>query len=144
MGDGVTVVVEGGEELLRALRRAGVNVDSALEAAAMLGAAVMEDAMVPLAPGPGIATEVTEKGPGYVAVDVGPDEDHWYYRFFETGTGPHAITGSPWLAWDDVVTRRVSHPGMAARPFMRPAFDGSSGAAAETVGEELRRVLSKT
>lgn len=145
-GASVSVTVEGGEGLLRKLRQIGADVESELEAAALVGAAVIQNAANPLAPGPHVETEVAEKSPERVVVEIGPDEAHWYYRFFETGAGPHGITGEP-LVFEGrtgtVVVPGVSHPGMAARPFLRPAFDGSSDRAADKVGEALKRVVER-
>jgi HK97 gp10 family phage protein len=141
--DKISVTIEGGAELLAALRRAGADVDGELESAALIGAAVIEAAAERLAPGPYLEKEVSEREKGRVTVDIGPDEDHWHYRFFETGAAPHRITGNPWLAWDDVVVRSVDHPGMAAQPFMRPAFDQKRGEAADAFGEALRKVLER-
>ena len=37
-----------------------------------------------------------------------------------------------------VVTRGVGHPGMAARPFLRPAFDSRKKDARDQVGEVIK------
>ena len=117
-----------------------------LEAAALVGATLFEEAAQPLAPGPHIDKDVAERSKERVSVDVGPDDDHWYYRFFETGAGAHEITGSPLVfegREDLVVTGRVDHPGMAAQPFLRPAFDGEKDRATDAVGDELRKAVER-
>jgi hypothetical protein len=47
------------------------------------------------APGPhvvmGPAKQDESTGKGAVKVEMGPDKDHWYYRFFETGVQPFTI-----------------------------------------------------
>jgi hypothetical protein len=40
-----------------------------------------------------------------------------------------------------VITPRVSHPGMGASPFLRPAHDGNQGAARDEIGAKLRSKL---
>ena len=40
-----------------------------------------------------------------------------------------------------VVTGRVAHPGMAARPFMRPGFDSAKGAAEKAMGAVYRKAV---
>ena len=42
----------------------------------------------------------------------------------------------------EMVRFGVTHPGMAARPFLRPALDGQKGRAVEAVGGELRRRIA--
>lgn len=138
------MVVGGGERLLKRMEEMGVEVDNALEAAALLGAGVIEQAAEPMAPGPYVEKDVTEKSKERVAVDIGPDGEHWYYRFFETGAGRHRITGEP-LVFEGrsgtVVTVEVDHPGMEARPFLRPAFDGEQGRAVDAVGDRLKKAV---
>jgi len=140
----VKVTIEGGEELLRRLQQIGVDVRGALEEAALEGAEEIRQPANQNAPGPYIVAEVAEKSDQGVTVAIGPDPEHWYYRFFETGAQAHTITGAP-LAFEGeegtVVTGRVSHPGMAARPFLRPAFDERKDAAKESVGERLRKII---
>jgi len=142
----ISVKVDGGEGLIRKLEAMGKNVSDELEPAALAGAGVIQIAANMRAPGPHVEMDVAERGDRRVSVDIGPDEAHWYYRFFETGAGPHEITGSP-LVFEGrsgtVVTRRVGHPGMAARPFLRPAFDGERRKAEGEVGDHLKKVVTR-
>jgi HK97 gp10 family phage protein len=141
---GIDIEIEGGEELLASIKAMGIDVQKILREAALRGARVIVDAANERAPGPHNASEVKKDSAERVEVDIGPDEDHWYYRFFETGAGRHEITGDP-LAWgegaEDVVTGRVLHPGMAARPFLRPAVDENEGKTADAVGQVLRGAI---
>ncbi len=135
--------IKGGEELLRKLRQLGVNVEDVLEVATLAGAQVIANAANPLAPEPLIEAQVTEKRKKSVTVDIGPPEKKWYWRFLETGATGHEITGHPLVFEGDeglVVTGGVRHPGMAARPFLRPALDTKKSAAVGAVGDEIRRV----
>jgi HK97 gp10 family phage protein len=139
--------IEGGEELLGRLKRMGVDVSNVLEEAAVAGAQVIVDAANPLAPEPVITEEVVESGSDGVTVDVGLPEEKWHLRFFETGTSPHYIPGPLTIKFEGdeevSVVPGAQHPGMAPRPFLRPAFDakanGDQSAASQAVGEVVRR-----
>jgi HK97 gp10 family phage protein len=56
--------------------------------------------------------------PLHVRVRIGPDPDHFYGRFLETGTSK-----------------------MAAQPFLRPALDTKSKEALDKFGEVVKRRL---
>lgn len=147
MGDiTVTARVEGGDELIQTLRKMGVSVDRELPGAVEAGGEVIRKDAEHRAPGPYIEKEIAEQGRGYAVVAIGPDVGHWYYQFLETGAGAHEITPrAPGgrLVFEGrggtVVTGHVSHPGMAASPFLRPAIDSKRSAARDEVGDVLRR-----
>lgn len=142
----VNIVVEGGDELVAALHALGVDVEAALREAALEGAQVLVDGMNDLAPGPNIDAEVREAKPNRITIDIGPKPQYWYYRFFETGVQPHEILPSTKkaLAFDDVVVRRViKHPGMAARPFMRPVADRRADDASAAIGRRLAAIIER-
>jgi HK97 gp10 family phage protein len=144
MADSLKVQVEGVDELARQLRRVGVSTQQALCVAVLAGAEVIRAAANPLAPEPVIDTEVEESTKERAVAAVGPPKDRWFYQFFETGAQSHDITGSPLVFEGDeglVITGRVRHPGMVARPFLRPAFDSRKRAAQDKVGDELRRAI---
>lgn len=131
------------------------------EDALMAGAQVIHDEAEKRAPGPYIEIEILSKGQlskvskvgasmssaSRVAA-IGPDKEHWYYRFPEFGATPHDIAGSPVLAFQgdqgDVVTPFVhSAGGMPARPFMRPAeakADEARKAMADVLLAEIEKV----
>ena len=143
----VTVKVEGGEELQRKLRRLKGEVNAALDDAAMAGAEVIRRAANSRAPGPHVEAEIVERTKLGAEVNIGPDEEHWYYRFAETGATAHeekplnrealAFLGE---GGDKVVTS-VDHPGHPADPFLRPAIDGNVDEANRAVGERLRQAI---
>jgi len=142
----VTVRIEGAEELkaaIEGLRRAARG--PVLERAALKGAEVIRAAAASRAPGPYIEAEVTKAADLAVEVGIGPDAAHWYYQFFETGAGAHPIdpTKKKALAFagreGEVVRFHVGHPGMAAKPFLRPAIDSQKDAAVAATGDELRK-----
>jgi len=141
----IALEIEGGEDLARRLRGMGDAAEAILEAAALAGAALIARAANERAPAPLIQAEVAERGRGRVSVAIGPPEDRWYWRFLETGAQPHRIRGRPLLVWEGpagpVFARRVAHPGMAAKPFLRPAFDEERERARDAVAERLRGAL---
>ena len=142
--DTITVSLEGGEDLLKAIRDADMSVRSVLRAATLAGGRVVADAAKGSAPGPEIIAEVLEASAAGVEVGIGPDKEHWHYQFLETGAAAHEITGTPMIFQGRegmVKTARVSHPGMAARPFLRPAHDSTQREQEDTLGAHLKAAL---
>ena len=140
----LTYEIIGGPQLARTLHRLGVDVDKVLEAAVVAGAQIVERAAEPQAPGPHIEIGDPERDGSGVAVEIGPDRTHWYYKFPETGAVPHPIE-----ARDSNVLRlfgrsgpefrrRVAHPGRPAAPFLRPALDQNERPIQMAVGDQLR------
>ncbi len=118
---GLSIKVEGITAIERKLLDLTANLgDQILEEAAMAaGAIIRDDAKLraPRATGEGaksIIVEVVEREPGRVVVGVGPDKEHFYMRFHETGVGPHLIKRGG---------KTIKHPGHGATPFLRPALD---------------------
>lgn len=141
----IEVTLEGGEELAAALRALDGGVKRVLRAAMLAAAEPVVDTGNARAPGPHIDAEVLSASEGRVTVAVGPDKAHWYYQFLERGVAAHEISGSPMLAFDGreamIRTASVSHPGMAARPFLRPAFDEKLKAAEDAASAVLRAAV---
>jgi len=44
---------------------------------------------------------------------------------------------------DPIFAHAVSHPGMPAKPYLRPALDEREGEAVDAVGRVIRRVLPR-
>lgn len=65
-----------------------------------------------------IRAQVVKSMPTRCIAHIGPDKEHWYGRFQETGTVNHA-----------------------ANPFLRPALEGEGDNAVRIFGEELAREL---
>lgn len=135
------------DELLAAFKALGDNVASALENAGKAGGEVIHKAAESRAPGPNIGMEVKEKDSQHVLVVIGPDKEHWFYQFAETGATAHEIvaTKRQRLVFTGregtIFMKRLQHPGMAAEPFLRPAIDLSGEAAKEAAGSELKRAI---
>ena len=135
------------EKKLIGLRK---DMSKILEEAAQAGADVIADEANHLAPGPNIETEVVESKMTHADVEIGPDEDHWYYRFFEFGAGPHEISPSsvgglqfPGREGEAVVRMIAHHQGMGASPFLRPAHDGKQKEAEQATGKVFLSVINK-
>lgn len=146
MAEDFKVVLVNEAEVLRQLEKVGLVVKDVLKEATLEGAEVVREAAEDKAPGPHIEKDVTEKKKEKVSVDVGPDEDHWYYRFIEMGAQPHEISPKNAKALKLVggsgseevgFAARVGHPGMAARPFLRPAVDSNKEKVARVIGDVI-------
>lgn len=137
------VKLEGLEECLKLLEMAGESAIQALEEALLEGAEVMRAEAELNAPGgEGMVKEVESKKRGEATVAVGPDKAHWFFRFFETGTTAHEVNPDEAKALHlvplgDVIVARAQAGGMAARPFLRPAFDGKAEQAKQKFGEAI-------
>jgi HK97 gp10 family phage protein len=144
-------VLEGADELIEMLQKLGdIAAGAAVMAAVIEGGKALEDEIESRAPGPHVITvpDMRSIKRGYAGVSVGPDKEHWYYRFFETGTTPHEIevetAEALTLVGGNLRERVMNHPGMAAQPFMRPGFDASEARVKAKIGEELWEQLRKS
>ena len=148
--------IEGGEELLEEMRALGVNVRKTLigatRAAMKVVQAEAELRAKPLSTRRGKATRLvfSSKKRDHATADVGPSKKKWMLRFFEQGVTRHEIVAgrhSPALVFEGnrglVVLTRVNHPGMAARPWLRPAMDGKRDEATKVFGQALRAAIEE-
>lgn len=142
--DRIEVTLEGGEELAEALRALDGGVKRVLRTAMLAASEPVVDTGNARAPGPHIDAEVVSASEGKVTVAVGPDKAHWYYVFLERGAAAHEIPGPLVFEGREGLIRLESvspHPGMAARPFLRPAFDEKQGAAEDAASAVLRAAV---
>lgn len=140
------VTIKGDEKLIKELKRLGVDVDRVLDDALKAGAKIIQREANPKAPGPHIEIGDVKKIGDGAEIKVGPDDEHWYYRFLEFGAGPHSIGGHQILTLfgEEFITGPVeTHPGFAARPFLRPALDEGRGRAQDAMGDELKKAIMK-
>ena len=73
------------------------------------------------------------------------DKKVFYAHFIEYGTKPHDIAAKnkKVLVFEDGgKATRAKHPGVTAKPFMRPALDDKSDEAVQAVANQIRKVLS--
>jgi HK97 gp10 family phage protein len=73
----------------------------------------------------------------------GAKAPHW--RWVEFGTAAHKIKAKPQhaLSFGGMAVREVDHPGAAAKPFMRPAFDSAATTAIAAAAAKGRERLTK-
>jgi HK97 gp10 family phage protein len=145
VADTIRIELQGDQELLNKLAGLGISTKAILEAAVSAGATIVRDIAREQAPGPEIEMEVSRSSEESATALVGPDKEHWYYRFHETGAGSHPEAGKPVLVFEGesgtVRTKAVDHPGMAAKPFLRPAVDGHEEEAANAMGAKFRTAI---
>lgn len=145
--------LEGADDLMRELQECGLNARRTVGAAAKAGAKVIADdgnkRAKALRGGKGriVSAKITRRAQDHVTAAAGVTKSKWYYRFFETGAVPHEIRGKPLLVFFShgrlMSLSVVHHPGMAARPFLRPAFDAKQNEARDTFGETLRAAIEE-
>lgn len=143
-------VLDGAEELIARLKELGdIAAGAAVMEAVIEGGKAMKDEIESRAPGPHIVVWPSMGGlkRGYAEVWIGPDKEHWYYRFFETGASPHEIepfaAEALLLVGGNLREKVLHHPGMGANPFMRPGFDASEARVKARIGERLWEELRK-
>ena len=168
----VSTTLQGGEDLLRKLKGLGLDATKVADVATREAMEVSRAKIEADAPGPGIVM-VTDKAPaaGAAAYMVGPDKDHWYYQFFETGVSAFEINmvkrrtsrtaierktgkvmggrkikgGGGVLAFEigtrTVFAKRVQRGPMAARPFMRRNFLGSENPMKDKFGYVISKAV---
>lgn len=119
-----------------------------MEKAVLAGAEMVRGEANQRASGPHIEVALDKVTDRNAIAKVGPDNEHWYYRFDELGATAHEITGAPLVFQGEsglIVTGSVSHPGRAARPFLRPAMEGKSQEAqqamADVIEDEMRKAV---
>jgi HK97 gp10 family phage protein len=150
MAKGFRAEIQGDDEFYKKLRMMANQMSLILEEAAQAGADVVKDESNRLAPGPYIETDLAKKTRHFAEMEIGADEDHWYYRFFETGAASHEITPDqksglefPGREGEMIVRIFASHQGMPAAPFLRPAHDGKRKEAEEATGRKFLEVINK-
>jgi HK97 gp10 family phage protein len=160
----VAVKIEGTEELLKALRALGTNVDKSVKGATraggkvILGAArsnakaltsrsgkIVEEKKVIQAGNP-VQMKV-RKRTGFAVASITPAKGYGHLRLLEYGAQPHTINGKPLLRFFSggkfLEVRSVQHPGFAARPWLRPAVDARKDEAIQAVSDSLAQTLEQ-
>lgn len=145
---GMATKIKGDVQIIAALQRLGVDVTEGLELICHIGAMPFEAGAKRNAPD-GIdikrATK-SKRGGRRVTVVVGPTRDAFYARWIEYGVSPHGITpdSAQAITLDaDVFRTSAAHPGHAAHPFMRPAYDNNKTRAQTAIGDEIAAKVKK-
>jgi HK97 gp10 family phage protein len=125
LGDAkITFEVNGLNELMQELEKAGDKAGELLEAAALAGGKVVEEQARENAPrekgtlAKSITTGVVDKGQNMVEVGIGPGKKGWYGRFSEHGTSREP-----------------------ARPWLFPAYEQKKEEAENAIAEVIREGL---
>jgi len=144
----LNVTVEGGEEIIQTLNQFGLDVERSLELICTAGAKAMQSQIEAKAPGSigdDIVVKTAEKSSDRVRVDTGPSKKKWYAHFLERGTAPHVITPNQAKALEvaGVYRARANHPVIAARPFMRPAYDTGKGDAEKEIKGKVKGLVDR-
>ncbi len=143
----VKVVLEGEDELRRKLESIQNAMKTIVEPAIQAGADLVAADGNRRSNTDHVKTEVKGRKPDQVTIDIGPDKEHFYLQFQETGTVSHTepIRGSKILAFEGeqglVFTTKVQHPGVPARPFLRPAIDENQDRITQVTGEIFRKLI---
>ena len=140
MSNEIQVKLVNEAEVMRDLAAAGLSVEVVMRAAIAAAAEVVQQAAIPLAPGPGIGVNQTADDTAF----VGPVKEKWYYRFQETGTVRHFVKFRDKKALWMGAGRPFAYAtvgGVAAQPFMRPAVDENHGPIGNAAGEHWQRAL---
>ncbi|MEO8501890.1 MAG: HK97-gp10 family putative phage morphogenesis protein [Vicinamibacteria bacterium] len=146
----LTVRLVGTEQLLRDLKEADGNVKKVLRAASKAAGDVIKADAISRAPKIRYKKTLVSKASfpkrEVCEVTIRPAKKAFYIKFFETGVTAHEIKASGGsLAFEGrtglVIARGVHHPGMVARPFMRPAFDSKKDEAEQKMGEVFRDAI---
>lgn len=91
------------------------------------------------------SSRVNQDGTVSIRVFVDRKKPHgWLGPMIEYGIAPHDITIKPGKAGklgDEFVSGTISHPGVVAQPFLRPALDLKAGEAIEAFGVRIRDYL---
>jgi HK97 gp10 family phage protein len=137
----MTVRVENIEITMRELAALADAVQAQVPAAVDAAAEVIREAAAAMAPGPEIGRTPAIPTATGAEARVGPEKDRWYYKFFETGTQAGTRTSRRGMftftvGGRFVRVRSINHPGLVARPFLRPAGD--------TAGERARAAFVTT
>jgi HK97 gp10 family phage protein len=146
----VTCKVEGGDQLLKELAALGGNVRSTSRTAVRAGAKVIQAQAevnaetIATRPAKHTQIKISQRVKGTIEAMIGPSKKKWFYRYFETGVTPHEITGAPLVFEGEsglVIIGGVQHPGLTARPWLRPAFDSKQGAAPAAVEDVFKKAI---
>jgi HK97 gp10 family phage protein len=152
MADKFTAEVEGAEQLVKDLLNVGLNVNKSVVGAVRKGGRVIRNQAEANANGisqkPGKKTSLrVRKRKGFVVGSIFPAKGHAELRLVEYGTPAGyrwARKGGPFVFYagnKKIVTRIINHPGTAARPWLRPAFDTKADEAARVLGDTLKDAI---
>lgn len=147
----IRVELIGDKELHEKLHRLGIGVQNANSKAARAAEVPIQAEASAGAPGPHILAlqSKRESTEDLAVVDIGPDKDHWFYQFFETGAIAHTIKAkkAKALAFEGrnglVVIQSVQHPGMKKKPFLKKSMTNNIDLVREIAGKVFLEEINK-
>lgn len=139
--------VKGLSELQRLLDQLPAKIEKNVMRGAMRAGAkpilVEAKARVPVESGElrdGLKIKTSGRGSRVVASVRATGPHAFLANFFEYGTSPHLIPGP--LAIGQGFVQGVEHPGISARPFLRPAMDAKTREAVVAAGNYIKKRLA--
>ncbi len=152
----VDASIEGVDQLIAQLQKAGANVKKSEMGAIRAGGNVIKAAAKANARrlttrGGKVVQLRVRKRPTFIVGSITPAKGFGFLQIREYGSGPGkrwSINGKPFTFFSFTAnrvirTRMIEHPGTAATPWLRPAFDQNSDRAAEAVAQALRDAIEK-
>ena len=146
------IEIKGLDTVVNELKRRNLDVRAGLETICNAGADVVLDDARARAPdyvADNLGKRTTARSALRVVVSVGPQRQKKFAVWAEYGIKAHEIQpkrrsrgGRQALSipgWG--VYRRVHHPGVAKRPFLRPAYEAQSGNAQDAMSRETKRLI---
>lgn len=153
-GTRIEARIENVDELMRDLKQLGINTKKTHKGAVRRGtnviraAAEQRAAVLSSRSGRKVRARVRTRQ-GYIVGSVFPGKGFAHLRLQEYGTkrgwrwarkkGPFKFYAGKKL----IVTRLIRHPGTDKRPWLKPAFDASTGAALAAYGDALRAAIEE-
>jgi len=151
MSNDFSIKVEGTEEIIAALKRLGAEATDIATDATMAGAeiaraeAANKAAQTSQRLADGMLKELDTTKSDEVVVKVGPNKDLFWSRVVEFGAEPHHATPDQAKALQtdlDQFAANANHPGVEARPFLRPAADATASAVQAEIARQLKKRLN--
>ena len=151
-GEFIYAELRGIDELLENIKLLGGNMNDIIEDALTEGAEIIRKAADANNPRADVQMELGDvkmrgvlTGGKRLTMSIGPSEDKWRYTFVETGTRAHEVSPKNKEALklyqaEGIITKNTLQiPSTAAKPFLRPAFDGNKEKAIAKFGEVVRK-----
>jgi len=129
-------------EVLAAFAALQERAQQALEEAALAAAEPIVLSANAKAIKPVVETKIIEHTKTKIELLIGVPKEYFYVAIFETGAQAHEIKPRKMqaLAFENVVVGGVNHPGVEARPFLRPAYDENERNIPDIVEDKLVKI----
>jgi len=151
-GEFIYAELRGIDELLENIKLLGGNMNEIIEDALTAGAEIIRKAADANNPRADVQMELGDvkmrgviTGGKRLTMSIGPSKAKWRYTYVETGTRAHEVSPKNQEALklyqaEGIITKNTLQiPSIAAKPFLRPAFDGNKEKAIAKFGEVVRK-----